>query len=92
MARNNFSDKRMADAVNHVIDNNTFTPKISDIIKFDKKYELFTYSQVSQKVFEGRIFEDFAAVDTGKKKPEWIERINLEISGLKEWTNQKQGQ
>lgn len=43
---NGFTDKRLSDAVNHVID--TFQYKelnISDIVKFDKKIRLYNYNE-----------------------------------------------
>ena len=50
---NGFTDERLADAVNNVID--TFQYKelnISDIVKFDKKIRLYTYSEACRLVTE----------------------------------------
>ena len=58
---NSFTSKRLEDAVNHVLDNFQYKElNISDIIKFDKKVKLHTYSSVCSMVTKGEAsFEDF---------------------------------
>jgi hypothetical protein len=58
---NGFSDERLSDAVNSVIDNFSYKElNISDIIRFDKKIKLYTYQEVAQLVTEFKAaFADF---------------------------------
>lgn len=43
---NGFTDKRLKDAINNLIDNFVYpTPSIANIIGFDKKVKLITYNQ-----------------------------------------------
>ena len=44
---NNFTDQRLKDAVNYVIDNCVYpTPSIAQFVSFDKKTKLYTYDQL----------------------------------------------
>lgn len=58
---NGFTAERLKDAVNHVLD--TFQYKelnISDIIRFDRRARLYTYSEVCAMVSKGQAaFADF---------------------------------
>lgn len=58
---NGFSDKRLTDAVNNVIDNFEFKElNVSDIIKFDRKVKMHTYTEAAAMVTAGKAtFEDF---------------------------------
>ena len=58
---NGFTDKRLTDAVNNVIDNFQYKQlNVSDIVKFDKKMKLYTHTEVSAMVTAGKAsFEDF---------------------------------
>lgn len=58
---NGFTDERLTDAVNSVIDNFSYKElNISDIIRFDKKVKLYTYQEVASLVTAGKAsFEDF---------------------------------
>lgn len=57
---NNFTDKRLIDAIGNVIDNFQYkAPKISDIIGFDKKLNLYTYNEVCMLVEKGESFQDY---------------------------------
>lgn len=58
---NGFSDKRLTDAVNNVIDNFEFKElNVSDIIKFDRKVKMYTYTEAAAMVTAGKAtFEDF---------------------------------
>lgn len=52
---NNFSDERLIDAVNNVIDNFQYKElNISDIIKWDKREKLITYNQLVSLVTSGK--------------------------------------
>lgn len=51
---NEFSDQRLNDAVNHVIDTCIYpTPTIANFISFDKKIKTYTYNQVIDMLDEG---------------------------------------
>jgi len=58
---NGFSDQRLADAVNNVIDNFRYKElSVADIIQHDKRVKLYTYSEAAAMVIEGKAtFEDF---------------------------------
>lgn len=51
---NGFSNERLKDAINHILDNFQYKELvISDIIKFDRKVKLYTYSEVVNMVTKG---------------------------------------
>lgn len=58
---NGFSDQRLADAVNNVIDNFRYKElTIADIIQHDKRVKLYTYPEVAAMVTAGKAsFNDF---------------------------------
>lgn len=58
---NGFTASRLKDAVNHVLDNFQYKElNISDIIRFDRRVKLYTYSEVCQLVTSGKaVWEDF---------------------------------
>ena len=58
---NGFSDQRLADAVNNVIDNFRYKElSVADIIQHDKRVKLYTYTEVAAMVTSGKAaFEDF---------------------------------
>lgn len=48
VAANRFTSKRLADAVNHLIDNFGYKNiLVSDLIRFDKKVRLYTYEEAT---------------------------------------------
>lgn len=50
---NGFTDERLTDAVNNVIDNFQYRElNISDIVRYDKKMRLYTYSEACRLVTE----------------------------------------
>ena len=50
---NGFTDKRLTDAVNNVIDNFQFKElNISDIVRFDKKMKFYNYNEACRLVTE----------------------------------------
>ena len=56
-----FTQKRLEDAVNHVICNFQYKElNIFDIIKFDRRIKLYTYNEVCELVTKNKArFEDF---------------------------------
>jgi len=52
-ADNKFTDERLRDAVNHVIDTCIFpTPTIAQFISFDRRYKVFTGEEMLKKMDE----------------------------------------
>jgi hypothetical protein len=69
---NNFSDERLTDAVNNVIDNFQYKElNISDIIRWDKREKLISYQQLVSLVTSGK-----------EKMTDWE---MTEINGHKLW-------
>jgi len=61
--RNSLSRQRLADAVNHIIDTNSYpTLKIAEVIKFDKRKRVYTYADVLRFVDQGAKFSDFTCL------------------------------
>jgi len=55
-----FSDQRLKDAVNNLIDNHRYpNPLVSDVVSFDRRAKLHTHSQVCDKVSDGFKWDDF---------------------------------
>lgn len=79
-------DKRLIDAVNHVIDNCIYpTPTIANFITFDKRVKLFAYEQMVKKAeeFGGMIWESYKAVEIpGSDKKVWVHVKDLELMGF----------
>lgn len=69
IVKNGFSNERLQDAVNYVIDNFHYKElNVSDIIKFDKKVKLYTYNEVTCLVTEGKAsMDDFKIVEIDGK-------------------------
>lgn len=58
---NGFTASRLKDAVNYVLDNFQYKElNISDIIRFDRRVKLYTYSEVCQLITSGKAdWDDF---------------------------------
>ena len=64
-----FSDQRLMDAINHVIDTCVYpTPTIANIISFDKRIKLYTYDEVLKLLDTGASFDDFKVIERNGKK------------------------
>lgn len=61
VAMNNFSNERLCDAVNYILDNFQYKQlTISDIIRFDRRVKLYTYNEVVNMVTTYKAsFNDF---------------------------------
>lgn len=85
--RNNFTNERFTDAVNHVIDNCIYPkPSIANFINYDKKYKLYRHSEV---VELGINFDDLVSVDVGIEKPMWIYKSDFKNTNLELWKTSK---
>ncbi len=72
---NGFTDQRLIDAVNYVIDNFKYgkTPNIADFIQFDRQIELMSYNHLLERVKLNKdVFRDVVAVNTGLSVPQYV--------------------
>lgn len=84
---NNFSDARLSDAVNHVIDNCVYPqPTIAQFISYDKEVKLYSYAEFMDHATAHRTGEPLmkAVRVPWSKNPMWalisdIEKYNLEV-------------
>lgn len=65
MIDKNFTKERVKEAINHVIDTNPYQrPSIANIISFDRKIKVYTYSEISQKCYPGySAFDHFEKIE-----------------------------
>jgi hypothetical protein len=82
-----FTDQRLTDAVNNVIDTCIYPhPTIAQFINFDKNIEAFTFQQISEKMIKDRdIMQRYKPVEFGGRVL-WvnlceIKKYNLKIKG-----------
>lgn len=61
MKEKGFSDEKLKDAVNHVIDNCRYpVPTIAEFLSFDKVVKMYTYQEAAELVTKGKAsFDDF---------------------------------
>ena len=79
-----FTDKRLKDAIDTLIDNFIYpTPAIANIIGFDKRVKLYTYQEVCDMIPQGYKFEDFVKVKV-KGKLFRITKAEKEQFGIKD--------
>jgi predicted transposase/invertase (TIGR01784 family) len=64
MREKGFSDQRMIDAINNVIDSCQYpTPTMANFLSFDKRVKIYTYNEVCDKVTKQEAtFEDFEII------------------------------
>lgn len=79
---NGFTDERLKDAVNYVIDNFAYKAlNISDIIRFDKTIRLYTYNEVTAAVTRNELsFNDTIRRKIGDRVY-WIKKADAEKFG-----------
>lgn len=70
LIENKFTEDRVKDAINHVIDTCPYRrPAMSDIISFDKKMRLFTFEEIKTKCRpDFKAFEHFEKIEIDGKK------------------------
>ena len=62
-----FCDDRLVDAVNRLVREFRYpVPTVSEIVSFDKRYKLYTYYEVIDKVNEGMKFDEFERQENGR--------------------------
>lgn len=92
----NFTNKRLEDAVNNLIDNYKYpTPPISAIISFDKKIKVYTYNDILEMVSLGGdyIFQQFEPVKIyNGTKPFWASVIDIQTYNIERHDTKHQQQ
>jgi hypothetical protein len=85
---NNFSDERLIDAVNHVIDTCVYPiPTIANFISFDQRIKLFTHSEMLKMNdnIGGSVWSDFKPVEIqGISKRLYASVIDIQRYKLKQ--------
>jgi len=77
---NKFTDEKLEDAINNLIDNFTYPkPTIADIISYDKRVKLHSYSQLCELVSQGHSWDEFIKMPDKKA---WISKIDAEKINL----------
>ena len=88
-AENGFTDQRMMDAVNHVID--TYEgygkiPNIANFVQYDKRYQVYTYSQICTAHDKSElVMSDYEPIDLGHDKPRFAKSDDVSKYNLKKW-------
>ena len=64
---NKFTKARVMDAVNNLIDTFVYeVPKVADIVSFDRRIKVFTYTDLCDKVERGERFDDYVRTKAGR--------------------------
>lgn len=84
-----FSDERLRDAVNYVIDNFKWSspPAIANFISFDRTFKIYTYEEIMKKAneFGQEVWNNYKAVKfRGRPKKVWVHVNDIELYGLKD--------
>jgi len=84
-----FSDARLRDAVNYVIDNFKWSspPAIANFISFDRTFKIYTYEEILKKgnEFGQGVWDNYRAVKfKGRPKKVWVHVNDVELYGLKD--------
>jgi len=85
---NNYTDKRLEDSINYVIDNCVYpTPTIAQFISFDKKVKLFKYEEIVKMLNDNsNVFKSYKSVKIGNlSKPLYAHVTDIEQYGLELW-------
>lgn len=84
-----FTDKRLTDAVNNVIDTCVYPqPTIANFLNYDKNVEIYTYYQMVEMNNETRNpFQYFTKIDIGIEKPMYVRNEIFEKYNFKLWIN-----
>lgn len=89
---NNFTDQRLKDAVEYVIDNCVYpTPTIAQFISFDKRIKLYTYNQIlnMNSEFSGKVFQYYKSVRIGKNEfPVYAHLNDIKEYNLELWNKE----
>lgn len=87
---NNFTDERLTDAVNHVIDTCVYpTPTIANFISFDRRIKVYTYAQYCKLCDEGDGNNYLPVAINKNVKPVWAHINDISQFNLTLWNNEK---
>jgi len=87
LKRNGFTDQRLTDAVNYVIDNCPYpSPSIAEFVKFDKSVKVYTYDEMLKLGYGTEGFKK-VRLNAEQEKPLWVTASDYDKYGLKkfEW-------
>jgi len=87
LKRNGFTDQRLTDAVNYVIDNCPYpSPSIAEFVKFDKSVKVYSYDEMIKLGYGTEPFKK-VRLNQEQEKPLWVFESDYEKYGLKkfEW-------
>jgi hypothetical protein len=74
-----FSDQRLVDAVNNVIDNCMYpTPTLANFLSFDRRVKLVTYNELCNLTDKGESFSSYARI-TIKGKAYYVRKCDKEL-------------
>lgn len=76
--KNKFTKQRLEDAVNNVLDNFRYKElNVADIISYDKRVRLYTYTQICDEIANGRATtDDYNRVERDGKGY-WVKKVDL---------------
>jgi len=79
LVKNGFTGQRLEDAVNHVIDSFQYKElNVADVVSFDKRVRLYTYTQICDEIANGRATtDDYERVERDGKNY-WVRKVDLE--------------
>jgi len=89
---NNFTDKKLEDAINFVIDNCVYPqPSIAQFIQFDVKVKTKTYKELLKLLeIDKSIFSKYERIDIESSEPVFALVDDIEKYGLKLYNKEKQ--
>jgi hypothetical protein len=77
-----FTDDRLRDSINNLIDNFTYpVPSVANIVSFDKRIKLYTYAEYCDQISAGFKSTDFSMVKRNGKNF-WITVADKEIYNI----------
>ena len=89
---NGFTNQRLKDAVNHVIDNCVYpTPTVANFMSFDKKVKLYSHVDITYMLNDNpKAFEYYRPIKFNSAYPVYaslidIEKYNLELAKIKNY-------
>jgi len=76
--KNKFTKQRLEDAVNNVLDNFRYKElNVADIISYDKRVRLYTYTQICDEIANGcATTDDYERVERDGKNY-WMKKVDL---------------
>lgn len=78
LVKNGFTEQRLEDAVNQVIDNFQYRElNVADVVSFDKRAKLFSYNQMCNEIANGQVvMDEFQRLEVDGKNY-WARKVDL---------------